>query len=92
MITSWTEAWAHLRTLDGAAWDDEAERLEREWRESYRAEFARFAAGRPGWLDDDAADWAHSTVDEALDAYRGCDTSPEEAAQTDVLACELEAG
>jgi hypothetical protein len=59
-----------------------------EWLEAYRAEFKRFACDRQGWEAIDAGAWAQMLSDDALGAYYQHGLSPEEAAQTDVLACE----
>jgi hypothetical protein len=88
--TEWRAAWAKLKTLDGAAWDAESERLEALWRDEYVTAFVRIALTRDWGDAENAKLWALDCVADAFCACRGGDDTPTECAEVDVEVCERE--
>jgi hypothetical protein len=88
--TDWSALRSALAEMDGAAWDEESERLDDLWKAEYKAAFVAHALTHPGWNRENAEAWADDIVDDALASCRS-NCTPGEVAQVDVLECEMEA-
>ncbi len=86
--TDWPAAWAHLRTLDGDEWDAKADSLETRWKTDFVNAFVAYAMTRPGWIKNNAVEWAREAADDALMGNR--DETPEAAAREEVHHAETE--